>query len=96
MILRMGKMVAFGTLKELRDQFGSFTYRIFFSLADPEKLVGHSRTYRQEEGFCICEAEDMKELNECTAMIKDAGGCVEKIESRYPSLEELLVKIGKG
>jgi ABC-2 type transport system ATP-binding protein len=95
MILRRGKMVAFGTLKELREQFGSITYTIFFSIADPEKLVGHSRTYRQEEGFFICEAEDMNELNECTAAITETGGRVEKIESRYPSLEEMLVRIGK-
>jgi ABC-2 type transport system ATP-binding protein len=95
MILRRGKMVAFGSMKELREQFGSLTYTIFFSISNPEKLVGHSRTYRQEEGFFICDAESMGELNECTAIIKEAGGTVEKIESRYPSLEEMLVRIGK-
>jgi len=95
MILRRGKMVAFGSMKELRDQFGSLTYTIFFSIEDPGKLVGHSKTYRQEEGFFVCEAEDMKELNECTATITETGGRVEKIESRYPSLEEMLLKIGK-
>lgn len=95
MILRRGKVVAFGTMKELRDQFGSLTYTIFFSIDDPAKLIGHSKTYRQEEGFFVCEAEDMKELNECTATITETGGRVEKIESRYPSLEEMLLKIGK-
>jgi ABC-2 type transport system ATP-binding protein len=95
MILRRGKMVAFGTMHELRDQFGSLTYTIFFTIDDPGKLIGHSKPYRQEEGFFICEAEDMKELNECTATITGAGGRVEKIESRYPSLEEMLLKIGK-
>jgi ABC-2 type transport system ATP-binding protein len=95
MILKRGKMVAFGSMRELRDQFGSLTYTIFFSIADPEKLLGPCRTYRQEEGFYICEAEDMKELNEVSASIKESGGNVEKIESRYPSLEEMLVKIGK-
>jgi ABC-2 type transport system ATP-binding protein len=95
MILRRGKVVAFGTMKELREQFGSLTYTIFFSIDDPAKLIGHSKTYRQEEGFFVCEAEDIKELNECTATITEAGGRVEKIESRYPSLEEMLLKIGK-
>jgi ABC-2 type transport system ATP-binding protein len=95
MILRRGKVVAFGTMKDLREQFGSLTYTIFFSIDDPAKLIGHSKTYRQEEGFFICEAEDMKDLNECTATITEAGGRVEKIESRYPSLEEKLLKIGK-
>ena len=95
MILRRGKMVAFGTMKELREQFGSLTYAIFFSIDDPERLVGHSRTYRQEEGLFVCEAESIGELNECTGLIHEAGGKVEKIESRYPSLEEMLLKIGK-
>jgi ABC-2 type transport system ATP-binding protein len=95
MILRRGKVVAFGTMKELRDQFGSLTYTIFFSIDDPVKLIGHSKTYRQEEGFFVCEAADMTELNECTGVITGAGGRVEKIESRYPSLEEMLLKIGK-
>jgi ABC-2 type transport system ATP-binding protein len=95
MILKRGKMVAFGTMHELRDQFGSLTYTIFFSIGDPGKLIGHSKTYRQEEGFYICEAENMKDLNETSGLITEAGGKVEKIESRYPSLEEMLVKIGK-
>ena len=95
MILRRGKMVAFGTMHELRDQFGSLTYTIFFSIEDPGKLVGHSKPYRQEEGLFVLEAEDMKDLNECTTAITGSGGRVEKIESRYPSLEEMLLKIGK-
>ena len=95
MILKRGKMVAFGTMKELREQFGSLTYTIFFSISDPGKLIGHSKTYRQEEGLFVCDAENMGELNECTGLIGEAGGKVEKIESRYPSLEEMLLKIGK-
>jgi len=95
MILKRGKMVAFGTLKELREQFGTLTYTIFFSIDDPSRLVGHAKPYRQEEGSFVCEAEEMKELNECTALITEAGGRVEKIESSYPSLEEMLLKIGK-
>jgi ABC-2 type transport system ATP-binding protein len=95
MILKRGKMVAFGTMKELREQFGTLTYTIFFSIDDPGKMVGHSKPYRQEGGFFVCDAEDMKELNECSDVITEAGGKVEKIESRYPSLEEMLLKIGK-
>ena len=95
MILKRGKMVAFGTMKELREQFGTLTYTIFFSVENPGKLIGHSKTYRQEEGLFVCDAENMIELNECTGLIGEAGGKVEKIESRYPSLEEMLVKIGK-
>ena len=82
-------------MKELREQFGSLTYTIFFSIEDPGRLIGHSKTYRQEEGFFTADAENIDELNESTGLIGEAGGKVEKIESRYPSLEEMLVKIGK-
>jgi ABC-2 type transport system ATP-binding protein len=95
MILKRGKVVAFGTMKELREQFGTLTYAIFFSIDNPGILIGHSKTYRQEEGLFVCDAGSMAELNECTGLISEAGGKVEKIESRYPSLEEMLVKIGK-
>jgi ABC-2 type transport system ATP-binding protein len=95
MILRRGQVVAFGSMKELREQFGSITYTIFFSVPDPARLIGHSKTYRQEEGFYVCDAESMGELNECTGLIGEAEGKVERIESRYPSLEEMLLKIGK-
>jgi ABC-2 type transport system ATP-binding protein len=95
MILKRGMVVAFGTMKELREQFGTLTYTIFFSIDNAGRLIGHSKTYRQEEGLFVCEAESIPELNECTGLIGEAGGKVEKIESRYPSLEEMLVKIGK-
>ena len=95
MILKRGKMVAFGNMNQLRDLFGSLTYTIFFSIDDPGKLIGHSKTYRKEEGLYICDAEDINDLNKSTGLIADAGGKVEKIESRYPSLEEMLLKIGK-
>jgi len=95
MILKRGKMVAFGTMKELREQFGTLTYAVFFSIDNAGRLIGHSKTYRQEEGLFVCDAENMTELNECTGLIGEAGGKVEKIESKYPSLEEMLVKIGK-
>jgi ABC-2 type transport system ATP-binding protein len=95
MILRRGQMVAFGSMSQLRDRFGSLTYTIFFSIADPSRLLGHSKTYAQEGGSFVCSADSMKDLNETTALITEAGGTVEKIESRYPSLEEMLVKIGK-
>ncbi|HVN74350.1 MAG TPA: ABC transporter ATP-binding protein [Methanoregula sp.] len=95
MILRRGKMVAFGNMSQLREQFGSITYSIFFSIDDPGKLLGLAKTYRQEEGLFVCEAQDITDLNESSTLIAEAGGKVAKIESRYPSLEEMLVKIGK-
>jgi ABC-2 type transport system ATP-binding protein len=95
MILRRGKVVASGTMKELRDQFGSITYTLWFSAADPARIDRHDVPYREEDGALACDAPDLPGLNAISAAVTAAGGRVERIESRYPSLEEMLVSIGK-
>jgi ABC-2 type transport system ATP-binding protein len=95
MILRRGRVVASGTMKELREQFGSITYTIWFSAADPARIDRREVPYREEDGYLACDTGDMAALNACSAAITEAGGRVERIESRYPSLEEMLVAIGK-
>jgi ABC-2 type transport system ATP-binding protein len=95
MILKRGKVVASGTMKELRDQFGSITYTLWFSAADPARIDRHEVPYRVEDGALACDAPDLPGLNAISAAVTAAGGRVERIESRYPSLEEMLVAIGK-
>lgn len=95
MILRRGKVVTSGTMKELREQFGSITYTVWFSAPDPARIDKGEVPYREDEGYLACDAPDMPALNAVSAAISKAGGRVERIESRYPSLEEMLVAIGK-
>jgi ABC-2 type transport system ATP-binding protein len=94
MILRRGKEVAFGTMDELRETFGTLTYEIHFTMDDTRCLVGVLE-YREEYGVYIAVVHDVDALNEVTACIAEGNGRVKKIESKYPSLEEMLVKIGK-
>jgi ABC-2 type transport system ATP-binding protein len=82
-------------MKEIRDHSARAQIYELFLHPDPESLLGLSRTSWQENGFDICEVEDIKELNVVYASIKESIGSVQKIESRYPSLEEIRVKIGK-
>ena len=42
MILRRGKVVALGTMDELREQFGSITYTIWFFAPDPSLIDRHT------------------------------------------------------
>jgi len=95
MILRRGKVVALGTMDELREQFGSITYTIWFAHPEPSRLNHRAVPYRLDERGLACDAADMAGLNACSAAIAAAGGRVERIESRYPSLEEMLVAIGE-
>lgn len=94
MILRRGKMVAMGTMNELREMFGSISYTITFSIDDINTIRG-CREYTFEGGLYRIPAESIEELNTCTGIITSKGGRVERIESHYPSLEEMLVKVGK-
>ncbi|NYT05262.1 MAG: ABC transporter ATP-binding protein [Methanomicrobiales archaeon] len=94
MILRRGKEVAFGTMDELRETFGTLTYEIHFTMDDTRCLAGVLE-YREEGGVFVAVVHDVDALNEVTACIAEGNGRVKKIESKYPSLEEMLVKIGK-
>ena len=94
MILRRGKMIAMGTMHELREMFGSISYTISFTIDNIAEIRG-CKEYTYEGGVYKVPAESIEELNRCTSIISAHGGTVERIESHYPSLEEMLVKVGK-
>jgi len=94
MMLRRGQVVALGTMEELRSRFGSVTYRVVFSIPDPAPLEGHLEFHR-DGGRFVATASSVDEMNGITASVASRGGTVERIESQYPTLEEMLVAIGK-
>ncbi|MBP1929854.1 ABC-2 type transport system ATP-binding protein [Methanolinea mesophila] len=94
MILRRGKTVADGTMPELREMFGSITYHIYFTAPRVEE-VHLDRDPAVEGGFYRADAGSVQEMNAITSAISLAGGTVDRIESRYPSLEEMMIKIGE-
>ncbi|HQC12525.1 MAG TPA: ABC transporter ATP-binding protein [Methanoregulaceae archaeon] len=94
MILRRGTVVAIGSMQELREMFGSVSYSVYFTIRDISRLEG-IRDYMVEAGFYHVRCGTIEEMNDITRTITSAGGTVERIESHYPSLEEMLVKIGK-
>jgi ABC-2 type transport system ATP-binding protein len=94
LILRRGKAVAMGNMHELREMFGSISYRVSFAVPDIS-LLGSCKEYSFEGGLYHISVPDIAEMNRCTGIITKHGGRVERIESHYPTLEEMLIKIGK-
>jgi ABC-2 type transport system ATP-binding protein len=94
MILRRGRAEAFGTMEELREAFGSIRYRVCFAIDDPARLEG-VLDCTSDNGLHATEVHEIDGINEVCACIAAAGGTVRRIESQCPSLEEMLVKIGK-
>lgn len=92
MILSGGEKVAFGTMDELRERFGSLTYYIHFRILDPEALRVLVK-YSEDNGAYLTKAKNIDELNRITAQIATSGGDIERIESRYPTLEEMLMAV---
>jgi ABC-2 type transport system ATP-binding protein len=93
MILRRGKEVACGTIGELREMFGSITYTLTFSIGDLSRLGNH-RNYRKDGIYYSVDGLDIDGMNELSCALPPAGGRVERVESHYPTLEQMLVKIG--
>lgn len=93
LILRRGERVAFGSMHDLREMFGSIYYSIYFTVSDI-RLVQGLPGYTLEGGYYRARAASVDEMGRISNAIVAAGGAVERIESHYPSLEEMLVKIG--
>ncbi len=79
-IMRRGEVAIDGTITDLREKFGSIKYDIWYKSKTGELLTDSALT--------------VNELNALTQEITDNGGSALRIESRYPSLEEILIKIG--
>lgn len=94
MILRRGRIEAFGTMRDLRERFGSLTYEVYFTIPDASAL-DPALAYTRSDGIYMAAAGDVAGMNRVSAAVAAAGGTVERIEARYPSLEEMLVAVGK-
>lgn len=94
MILRRGRCVALGTMEELRERFGSISYTVEFSIGDPSCLKGIIE-FSGEGGLFTTIVHDIDALGEITACITGEGGRIRRIESKYPTLEEMLIKVGR-
>lgn len=94
MILKRGDVVVRGTMPELREQFGSIRYEVWFILPEESQMALPLGT-EKSGNLWMATMRSITELNTLTNDVTMNGGVVERIESRYPSLEEILVKIGK-
>ncbi|MDD1730501.1 MAG: ABC transporter ATP-binding protein [Methanospirillum sp.] len=94
MILRRGDVVIRGTMPELREQFGSIRYEVWYLLADDTDITIPEGS-EKSGNLWMSTVRSVTDLNVLTSQITSYGGVVERIESKYPSLEEILMKIGK-
>ncbi|MFA6671514.1 MAG: ABC transporter ATP-binding protein [Methanoculleus sp.] len=95
LILRRGKVVAGGTISELRETFGSITYQVFFRIPGPASAFATSVEFSAHDGRYLAEARSIEELNRTTAALAADGATIDRIESHYPTLEAMLLIIGR-
>lgn len=94
MILKRGDVVIKGTMPELREQFGSIRYEVWYLIPEDSPMSLPADT-EKNGNLWMSTVRSVKDLNALTSEITGYKGVVERIESKYPSLEEILVKIGK-
>lgn len=94
MILRRGRIEAMGSMPDLRRQYGSICYQIYFSSEKPGRIEGIPPVI-PDGGQYLVTAGSIGEMNSISARIAESGGTVERIESHFPSLEEMLALIGQ-
>lgn len=93
-ILRRGRIEAMGSMPELRKEFGSISYSIYFSSDNPGSIPDIP-PFTPDGGQYLVKAGSIAEMNEISGKIAGGGGNIERIESHFPTLEEMLVKLGQ-
>ncbi|MBN1167877.1 MAG: ABC transporter ATP-binding protein [Methanospirillaceae archaeon] len=91
-ILKQGRIVEMGSMDELRERFGTVTYGVLFT--EPAANLPEKAT-RLADRLYRLEVVSIDELNEVTTTLTRSGSEIKRIESVYPTLEEMLVAVGK-
>jgi len=84
-IMNEGRIVARGTVPEIRDAHGDVEYRVHTSVAVPGST--------QENGTHVSVVEDMDAVDRLRDSAGQRGGSVTDIRTREPSLEEVFLEL---
>ncbi|MEF8856885.1 MAG: ABC transporter ATP-binding protein, partial [Haloplanus sp.] len=84
-IMNRGKIVARGTVPEIRDEYGTTEYRVFTSVSLDDTTRDGDRH--------VVEVDDMDAVEGVRERAADAGGEVVDIRTREPSLEEIFLDL---
>jgi ABC-2 type transport system ATP-binding protein len=92
LILSQGRIAGFGSMPELRERFGTVTYRVHFSIPAGSAPDPSMDAVRDGAGY-RADAESIEAMHAITTAIAAEGGRVDRVESHSPSLEEILVAL---
>ncbi|RDI70529.1 ABC transporter ATP-binding protein [Halopelagius longus] len=85
-IMNRGEIIARGTVPEIREEHGETTYHVFTTVSVPDSdPVGDGRHRRV--------VDDMDAVESVRAAAESAGGEVDDIRTREPSLEEIFLDL---
>lgn len=83
-IMNEGRIVAKGTLEELRTEYGGTEYHVFTTVDVPDAEVDDDRY--------LSVVEDMAAVDRIRTEADDRGGRIEDIRTKDPSLERLFLE----
>ena len=84
-IMNEGRIVARGTVEEIRAEYGDTTYRVFTTVATSETEPSGERH--------VAELPDMPAVDDLRERVETAGGRVVDIRTEEPSLEEIFLDV---
>ncbi|PSQ20067.1 ABC transporter ATP-binding protein [Halobacteriales archaeon QS_8_69_26] len=84
-VMNRGRIIARGTLEEIRDRHGTTEYHVYTTVDVPEAVRENGRYKRV--------VDDMGAVEETRGLAADRGGEVTDIRTEEPSLEEIFLDI---
>jgi ABC-2 type transport system ATP-binding protein len=87
-LLHRGRVVAQGSLAELRSRWGTLRYRVHATHPFPGSAPRGS--------IHVGEAEGTAAMEQAVAAVREAGGSILEVESQPPPLDEILERASRG
>ncbi|MDY6779839.1 MAG: ABC transporter ATP-binding protein [Halobacteria archaeon] len=88
-ILNEGRVVARGTLEEIREEHGGTEYHVYTT----EEVPGYETT--RKNGRLRTVVDDMDEVEKVRSSVEETGGEVVDIRTQDPSLEEIFLDVAE-
>jgi len=84
-VMNHGKIIARGSIQEIRDRYGTTEYHVYTDVDVPDAV--------QDNGRYRTVVEDMDAVEGIRERASEAGGRVEDIRTEEPSLEDIFLDI---
>ncbi|MEA1984858.1 MAG: ABC transporter ATP-binding protein [Euryarchaeota archaeon] len=93
LIMKDGKKITLGTPEQIRQEYGTISYRVTFAVDDITGIG--SLDIKEDNGHYLVRTEHIDDVNHITRWVASKGGDILELRTIEPSLEDIFIELMK-